>query len=106
MFLDPFRRSTRRFEQAVEDLCRYLPIKQVAEHFGLSWHTVIPDPDGQHLWILDRWGGNQCAGTDLDPILKFDLEGNLVESFGAGLFGFPHPFLPMYMRHGTLEELK
>jgi len=39
-FLDPFRRSTRRFEQAVADLCRYLPVKQVAEHFGLSWHTV------------------------------------------------------------------
>ena len=53
---------------------------------------VIPDPDGRHLWILDRCGGNQCAGTDLDPILKFDLDGNLVESFGAGLFGFPHGF--------------
>ena len=23
---------------------------------------VIPDPDGLHLWILDRCGGNQCAG--------------------------------------------
>ena len=53
---------------------------------------IIPDPDGQHLWILDRCGANQCAGTDLDPILKFDLEGNLVESFGAGLFAFPHGF--------------
>ena len=53
---------------------------------------VIPDPDGRHLWILDRCGGNQCAGTDLDPILKFDLDGNLVESFGAGLFAFPHGF--------------
>ncbi|MDE0258554.1 MAG: hypothetical protein OXR82_09250 [Gammaproteobacteria bacterium] len=53
---------------------------------------VIPDPDGEHLWILDRCGANQCAGTDIDPILKFDLEGNLVESFGAGLFAFPHGF--------------
>jgi hypothetical protein len=53
---------------------------------------VIPDPDGRHLWILDRCGGNQCAGTDLDPILKLDLEGNLVESFGAGLFASPHGF--------------
>jgi streptogramin lyase len=53
---------------------------------------VIPDPDGRHLWILDRCGGNQCAGTDLDPILKLDLEGNLVDSFGAGLFAFPHGF--------------
>ncbi|MYH51169.1 MAG: hypothetical protein F4151_17015, partial [Gammaproteobacteria bacterium] len=53
---------------------------------------VIPDPDGEHLWILDRCGANQCAGTDIDPILKFDLDGNLVESFGAGLFAFPHGF--------------
>ena len=53
---------------------------------------VHPDPDGQHLWILDRCGGNQCAGTDLDPIMKFDLDGNLVDSFGAGLFAFPHGF--------------
>ena len=53
---------------------------------------VIPDPDGVHLWILDRCGGNGCAGTDLDPILKFDLDGNLVDSFGAGMFAFPHGF--------------
>ncbi len=53
---------------------------------------VIPDPDGRHLWVLDRCGGNQCAGTDLDPILKLDLDGNLVDSFGAGLFAFPHGF--------------
>ena len=53
---------------------------------------VFPDPDGEHLWILDRCGANQCAGSDLDPILKFDLDGNLVDSFGAGLFGFPHGF--------------
>ena len=53
---------------------------------------VFPDPDGEHLWILDRCGANQCAGTDLNPIMKFDLDGNLVESFGAGLFAFPHGF--------------
>ena len=53
---------------------------------------VFPDPDGQHLWILDRCGANQCAGTDLDPIMKFDLDGNVVDSFGAGLFAFPHGF--------------
>ena len=53
---------------------------------------VFPDPDGRHLWILDRCGANQCAGTDLNPIMKFDLDGNLVDSFGAGLFAFPHGF--------------
>lgn len=29
---------------------------------------VIPDPDGVHLWVLDRCGGNGCAGTDQDLI--------------------------------------
>lgn len=39
-FFDPFRRCTWRLESAVADLCRVLPIKQVAAHYGLSWHTV------------------------------------------------------------------
>jgi transposase len=39
-FLGPYRRHTRRFEQAVADLCRHMPIKQVADHFDLSWHAV------------------------------------------------------------------
>ena len=55
---------------------------------------VHPDPDGQHLWILDRCGGNQCAGTDLDPIMKFDLDGNLVDSFGAGALRISSRVLP------------
>jgi len=57
---------------------------------------VFPDPDGRHIWILDRCGANECAGTKLNPIMKFDLQGNLVESFGAGLFAFPHGF---YLDH-------
>lgn len=53
---------------------------------------VFPDRDGKHIWILDRCGGNNCAGVDSDPILKFDLAGNLVLSFGRGLLAFPHGF--------------
>ncbi len=53
---------------------------------------VIPDPDGKHLWVLHRCGANNCAGTNVDPILKFDLDGNVVQSFGAGLFAWPHGF--------------
>lgn len=66
-FLSPFRRSTRRFERAVGDLCRVLPIKHVAEHFGLSWHVVKeidkrrlkqevgpPDHDGLCLLAVDE----------------------------------------------------
>jgi transposase len=39
-FVDSHRRYTKRFERAVAELCRVLPIEHVAEHFGLSWHTV------------------------------------------------------------------
>ena len=33
---------------------------------------------------------DSCAGSTLSPILKFDSSGNLMKSFGAGMFIFPH----------------
>lgn len=53
---------------------------------------VYQDPDGEHMWVMDRCGGNNCAGVDVDPFLKFDMEGNLVKSFGKNIFGWPHGF--------------
>ncbi len=53
---------------------------------------IKPDGDGEHLWILERCGGNQCANSDLNPVHKFDLNGNIVRSIGAGLFAWPHGF--------------
>lgn len=53
---------------------------------------VHPDPDGEHLWIVERCGSNQCAGSDLNPIHKLDSDGNVVKSLGAGLFAWPHGF--------------
>jgi DNA-binding beta-propeller fold protein YncE len=54
---------------------------------------VFPDPDRRHIWVLSRCGANHCALVpDVDPILKFDLAGNLVDSFGAGIFSWPHGF--------------
>lgn len=66
-FADPYRRHTARFERAVEDLCRILPIGQVARHYGLSWHAVkeidkrrllrevgTPDYDNLRLLALDE----------------------------------------------------
>ena len=60
---------------------------------GRTWGSTAGadiDPDGRHVWAIDRCGGNSCAGSDLDPILKIDPEGNVVASIGAGLFLFPH----------------
>jgi sugar lactone lactonase YvrE len=55
------------------------------------------------LWVADRCGGNpnvppgvspfqydSCAGSKLPPVLKFDAAGNLLKSFGSGMFIFPH----------------
>ena len=48
------------------------------------------DPDGEHIWAIDRCGANSCAESELDPIRKIDSEGNVVASFGGGLMLFPH----------------
>ena len=53
---------------------------------------VQPAPDGQHIWVLERCGTNQCAGSDLNPLHKLDKEGNTVKSIGAGVFAWPHGF--------------
>ncbi len=53
---------------------------------------VFPDPDGEHIWMLSRCGANHCANSDQDPIFKFDMDGNVVKSFGGGLFSWPHGF--------------
>jgi sugar lactone lactonase YvrE len=60
---------------------------------GRTWGSsagVDIDPDGKSVWVIDRCGANSCFGSNLDPILKFDANGKLVKSFGAGLFVFPH----------------
>ena len=60
---------------------------------GREWGStagVDIDPDGVHLWAIDRCGGNSCADSDLDPILKLDPTGQVVTSFGGGMLLFPH----------------
>jgi hypothetical protein len=60
---------------------------------GRSWGSVSAvnvDVDGIHIWAGDRCGTNSCAGSDVDPIVKLDPEGNVVQSFGAGLITWPH----------------
>lgn len=57
--------------------------------------AITPDPDGKHMWVMSRCGGdNDCMGPglNLDPILEFDFDGNLVKSFGKGTIAFPHGF--------------
>lgn len=72
--------------RAVEDPWAELPD-------GRSWgatSAVYPTPDGRGIWVAERCGANLCVESGVDPVLLFDLEGNLVRSFGAGMFAWPH----------------
>ena len=60
---------------------------------GRNWGSTAGidiGPGGVHIWAIDRCGENSCSDSNLDPILKFDQSGNVVTTFGAGLFNFPH----------------
>jgi len=59
---------------------------------GRTWgatSAVEVDRDGRSIWIAERCGANTCAGSSLPVVLKFDASGQLVTSFGAGMFVFP-----------------
>jgi DNA-binding beta-propeller fold protein YncE len=60
--------------------------RKIGATFGLSI-----DRDGQSLWAFDRCASADfCAGTNLNPIFKFDAGGKVVANFGAGMFASPH----------------
>src|SRR4051812_44919607 len=63
---------------------------------GRTWGStsaVDIDKDGKSIWVAERCGTNACVGSNLDPILKFDENGNVVAHFGAGLIQSPHGIL-------------
>ena len=47
-------------------------------------------PDGKSVWVAERCGANSCAESRLPAVYKFDANGKLVSSFGAGMFVSPH----------------
>ena len=60
---------------------------------GRTWGStsaVAIDKDGKSIWVAERCGVNNCAGSSLPSVLKFDDKGNLVTSFGAGMILSPH----------------
>lgn len=46
--------------------------------------------DGESIWVFDRCGADNCVGSNLEPILQFDMSGNFLRSFGGGMFVRPH----------------
>jgi sugar lactone lactonase YvrE len=82
---------------------RGMPFGKLPE--GRQWGStagIDVDRDGKSIWVFERCGADvgtpapkpgepfACDGSNLAPILKFDEQGNLVKSFGAGLFVVPH----------------
>jgi streptogramin lyase len=54
-----------------------------------SSNAIDVDSRG-NIWLFERCGANTCLDSDVDPILQFDPQGRLLQSFGAGMFVFPH----------------
>lgn len=53
--------------------------------------AIYPAPDGQSIWVAERCGQNSCVDRqELTTIFRFDLEGNRLAEFGAGLIAWPH----------------
>jgi hypothetical protein len=60
----------------------------------------IAEGRDRNIYVLTRCHRNSCEGRAEAPILKFDPEGRLLGSFGAGLFVFPHNLT--IDRHGNV----
>jgi hypothetical protein len=59
-----------------------------------TWPAVTgveQGPDG-NLYVFYRCFENSCAGRTEDPIVKFDMSGRPLASWGAGMFVYPHGF--------------
>jgi sugar lactone lactonase YvrE len=55
--------------------------------------AVAIDRDGRSVWMVDRCAANSCGSSTLDPVMKFDANGNVVAHFGGGMFVAPHGIL-------------
>ena len=57
---------------------------------------AIVDNDGEHIWAVLRCDagperfGWECLDSELDSVIKFAPDGTAVESFGGGMFIWPH----------------
>lgn len=71
---------------------------------GREWgasSSIDVDPDGKSIWIAERCESDSirggypirgCAESNLPVVLKFNSDGEMVRSFGGGIFAVPHGF--------------
>jgi DNA-binding beta-propeller fold protein YncE len=73
---------------------------------GTTWgafNSVAIDNDGESIWVATRCGANPeippggspfmydtCAGSKVAPVMHLDASGNVLKTFGAEMFVFPH----------------
>src|SRR5258708_7022858 len=60
---------------------------------GRTWGAsagVYVDPAGTSVWVAERGGANTCVGSDLPPILRFDMSGRVLNALRGSLVWFPH----------------
>lgn len=85
-WLAPYSRYTRRFTESVARLCKVLPIKHVADFFGISWHATkqidkaflkaelgAPDFEDVEVLAMDEFAiqkGHRYATVVLEPRSK------------------------------------
>lgn len=61
-----------------------------------STSAVDIDKDGKSVWIAERCGANSCLDRatgeikKMDVVFKLDPDGNVLKSFGSGMFIAPH----------------
>jgi hypothetical protein len=61
---------------------------------GMTWPAitgVIEGSDGR-IYVLGRCHENSCAGRTEPSVLIYDQAGKLLNSWGSGMFQFPHGF--------------
>src|SRR3954451_8271702 len=63
---------------------------QLPEGRTMGSTSAVAVAADQHIWVAERCGVNTCAGSSLAPVLEFDASGKALQSFGAGMFIFPH----------------
>jgi DNA-binding beta-propeller fold protein YncE len=57
--------------------------------------AIAIDADGKSVWVFDRCSltGNDCALPEnkaINPIMEFDFNGQMMRTWGAGMFAAPH----------------
>ena len=87
----------RRYGFLLKSLTRPRPSRELDNYLKMpalplakgSTSSVAGDSHG-NIWVAERCGANDCAGSPLDPVLEFDPQGNFIKSFGAGQLLLPH----------------